>query len=99
MGQLFLYLLLLFSGGFCNTIESLGRAGQVLAQLPINDNSNSNSNSAVSEVIPTFYDLAISRLQSKTDEVVTNVWDSLNNKRKLAQLSENGLATGVLKVA
>jgi len=96
MGQLFLYLLLLFSGGFCNTIESLGRAGQVLAQLPINDDSTPNS--AVSEVIPTFYDLAISRLQSKTDEVVTNVWDSLNNKRKLAQLSENGLATGVLKM-
>ena len=97
MGQLFLYLFLLFSGGLCNTIESLGRAGQVLAQLPINDDSTPNS--AVSEVIPTFYDLAISRLQSKTDEVVTNVWDSLNNKRKLAQLSENGLATGVLKVA
>ena len=78
MGQLSIFLFfLLFSGGFCNTIESLGRAGQILSQIPLNGDSNPSKSSAVSEVIPTFYDLAISRLQSKTDEVVSNVWESL----------------------
>ena len=64
---LFLIVILQFSGGFCNTIESLGNAGRVLAHLPLNEDSSSKSDS-VSEIIPTYFDLAISRLQSKTDE-------------------------------
>ena len=94
----FLILILQFSGGFCNTIESLGNAGRVLAHLPINEaGSNTKSPPSVSEVVPTYFDLAISRLQSKTDEVITGVWEALNNKRQLVILSEKGLATGVLE--
>ena len=87
----FSILILQFSGGFCNTIESLGNAGRVLAHLPINEaGSNTKSPPSVSEVVPTYFDLAISRLQSKTDEVISNVWKSLDDKRQRVILSEKG---------
>ena len=93
---IFLYFQLSDRGSFCSTIESLGNAGQVLAHLPLNEDTII-AKSTVSEVPPTFYDLAISRLQSKTDEVITGVWEALDNKRQLVILSEKGLATGVLE--
>ena len=88
---IFSILILQFSGGFCNTIESLGNAGRVLAHLPLNEaGSNTKSPPSVSEVVPTYFDLAISRLQSKTDEVISNVWKSLDDKRQRVILSEKG---------
>ena len=56
-------------------MESLVNAGAVLAQMPINDDNN-----IVTEVKPSHFDLAISRLQSKVDEVVDGVWMELTDK-------------------
>ena len=58
-------------------MESLVNAGAVLAQMPL---TNDNDNNIVTEVKPSHFDLAISRLQSKVDEVVDGVWMELTDK-------------------
>jgi hypothetical protein len=56
------------------SVESLGRAGAMLATLPLQVRQVDH---AVPEIVPTHYDLAVSRLQSKVDEVVDGVWTHL----------------------
>lgn len=48
------------------------------------------------EEAPTFFDLAISRLQSKVGDVINGLWESLGSKHKLVVLSEEGVSKGVL---
>ena len=64
----FSILILQFSGGFCNTIESLGNAGRVLAHLPINEaGSNTKSPPSVSEVVPTYF-------EKRSNEFTIKIW-------------------------
>ena len=67
-----------FSGGLSNTIDAFGRAGEHVALLPIQEDVEESK--IVPEMQPTFYDLAISRLQSKVEEVIDGVWMELNDK-------------------
>ena len=71
-----------------NSVEKLGQAGQRLAQLPLQHEKKEEN--IVPEVQPHHFDLAISRLQSKTDEVISGVWNALDDKRQFVALSEQG---------
>ena len=83
-------------GVYSGTIESLGHAGEHLALLPMQEAQAESS--IVPEEIPSFLDLAISRLQLQVDEVVDLIWGSMNNKREFLILQEKGLSKTVLKL-
>ena len=85
-----LILSLTFSGGLSSTIDAFGRAGEHLALLPIQDTQNNEDKVVVPELTPSFYDLAISRLQIKADEVVDSIWKALDNDREFRILQEKG---------
>lgn len=98
MIKLLLLLLQLWAASANNVGAHLGQAGESLAHLPMQQvASAANASNVVSEELPSFYDLAISRLQSKTDEVISGLWESLEDKRRYVQLSENGISRGVLE--
>ena len=94
-----LFAVLIFSGSALgltgDTGQILGTAGQVLAQVPLQDDS---LNDVVAEELPTFHDLAVSRLQSKVNEVIDQAWKIFNDEREIRKISEKGLAHGILKI-
>ena len=59
--------------------------------------SNNPDTFAIPEEQPNYFDLAVSRLYSKVDEVIDGLWDALEDKRKLLVLSQNGVSKGVLE--
>ena len=85
-----------FSGGLSNTIDAFGRAGEHVALLPIQEDVEESN--IVSEMQPTFYDLAISRLQLKVDEVIDGIWKALENDREFRIFQEKGLSETILKM-
>ena len=93
-----MWLLILLSlqifGVFGGTIESFGSAGEHLALLPMQEDQAESS--IVPEEIPSFLDLAISRLQIQVDELIDLIWDSMNNKREFLILQEKGLSSNIL---
>ena len=93
-----LILSLTFSGGLSSTIDAFGRAGEHLALLPIQDTQINEDKVVVPELTPSFYDLAISRLQIKADEVVDSIWKALDNDREFRILQEKGLSKSILKM-
>ena len=85
-----------FSGGLSNTIDAFGRAGEHVALLPIQEDVEESK--IVPEMQPTFYDLAISRLQLKVDEVIDGIWKALENDRECRIFQEKGLSQTILKM-
>ena len=85
-----------FSGGLSNTIDAFGRAGEHVALLPIQEDVEESK--IVPEMQPTFYDLAISRLQLKVDEVIDGIWKALENDREFRIFQEKGLSETILKM-
>ena len=77
--KLFSRLVLFFVNSSLGTpaFEQLMNAGAVLAQAPLDNNIQDN---VVTEIKPSHFDLAISRLQSKVEEVIDGVWMELNDK-------------------
>ena len=77
--KLFSCLVLFFVNSSLGTpaFEQLMNAGAVLAQAPLDNNIQDN---VVTEIKPSHFDLAISRLQSKVEEVIDGVWMELNDK-------------------
>lgn len=61
-------------------MKTLINAGEALAHMPLQNDKKSLIGDAVPEVQPTYFDLAVSRLQAKVDEVIDSVWKSLDDK-------------------
>ena len=78
------------------TVDTLTRAGEHLALLPMQEQEEEMN--IVAEETTSFFDLAISRLQLKTDEVIDGVWNLLNNKREFLILQEKGLSKSILRM-
>ena len=76
----------------------LAKAGQDLAIQPL-VNSQDNASNAPKFVEPArFDDLATTRLQVKTNDVVDRLWKNINNVQRFAIIKEKGAAKEILKL-
>ena len=100
---LLVYLVVL-SGTFkgCTSNEHpavlLTKAGQDLAFQPLLNSQDNASNVPKFVELPRFDDLATTRLQVKTNDVVDRLWKNINNVQRFAIIKEKGAAKEILKL-
>ena len=83
-----------------NAAVLLAQAGQDLAFRPLANDGNVQPNSHPKFVEPArFDDLATTRLQVKTNDVVDKIWENINDGQRFAIIKDKGAAKEVLKMA
>ena len=97
-------LVILFSFEKCHSNEHsavlLAKAGQDVAFQPlVNEPIGRNGSSTSSFAEPArFDDLATTRIQVRTNDIVDRLWKNINNAQRFAILKEKGAAKEVLKL-
>ena len=76
----------------------LAKAGQDVAFQPLINNARNITNAPQFEEPARFDDLAITRIQVKTNDVVDRLWKNINNAQRFAIIKEKGAAKEVLKL-
>ena len=97
-------IIILFSFEKCHSNEHsavlLAKAGQDVAFQPLVNEPNVQNNSSTSTFAEPakFDDLATTRIQVRTNNIVDRLWKNINNAQRFAILKEKGAAKEVLKL-